>query len=260
MRPFRYRPTSVPVQPVRTFHPRQQRRRWEGLSDRERTVGWMEALPSLGIHCPKVVADHIWYPSLGRYLRGARAAHSIGASEVFCRLPVSALLTKWSVGNSTLQGLMGATCSDCDARPRATAKASLTSILAVFVLRERARTTSAWMPYIQAVLEPQQVDDLPVSWPARSSRFRTVSRPARKLAAVEREVIAAQHAALFPAALARFSRQLGEGIACGARICGVAELAQIYSLANFTRAYLRLRSRDFYGLLYGAQQSYLAPQ
>lgn len=255
----------------------QERRHWLGLSPLQRAERWRRALPVLGIDCPKIRMSHIYYPDLGRRLRGAVAAEPIGASEVFCRLPVAALLSQFSVGNSSLRGLMDTYCDECHAASqRRTAQqpsVSLTAILAVFALREGARRASRSMPHLHAILAPDEsTDGNPASWPQEerdSPRQQAAGAYAGALAAVKRATIAREYASLFPSAFRQHARELGEGVGCAhdgsghtgaAQPCSVAQLVQqVYSLPRFARIYLQLQSRGFHGRLYGAHRPYVAP-
>ena len=121
----------------------QQASFWEPLSESERVARFFHAAPQLAIDCPKIGGDVFNYPDSAR-VRGARALADISRGEVFCVVPVHALLSEFTIRNSTMVGLLH---EYSGARSDGSVIMTVVeSALTTFVLREGARAASPWMP------------------------------------------------------------------------------------------------------------------
>ena len=81
---------------------------WAGLSDVQVGKTWQQyvsATPHLAAACPKVGVGFFYYPSLKADLRGAKATAPIEKGEVICKMPISDMVSEFSVGNSSLRAL-----------------------------------------------------------------------------------------------------------------------------------------------------------
>ena len=111
---------------------------WSGLNASARGSLFMEVAPKLGVRCPKVGLSYFYYPSLQAELRGAVATANIARGEEVCFVPLQQLLCEFSVGNSSMLGLMrnymqrSTTAKTSFLAPPVTMKA----IIALFVIRE----------------------------------------------------------------------------------------------------------------------------
>ena len=211
----------------------QQASFWEALSEAERVTRFFHAAPQLGIDCPKIRGDVFDYPDAVR-VRGARARADIARGETFCVVPVHALLSEFTIRNSTLSGLLHAYSG---ARTDGSViMTEVESVLTTFVLREGARATSPWMPYIKAVLDAQGTDLIPATWKPGDRRLRELSPYGRILARRARARCVGQYERVFPSALTRFANVLSEGLPCAPR-CGTQQLGRVYSFERFLRVY-----------------------
>ena len=165
---------------------------WSGLNASQRGNLFMEAAPKLGIRCPKVGLGYFYYPSLQTELRGAVATANIARGEEVCFVPLQQLLCEFSVGNSSMLGLMrnymqrSTTAKTSFLAPPVTMKA----IIALFVIREGAppcglleRTAthlSTWRRPPPAAASPrhhpgtnaERASDASVARPPRQERVR----------------------------------------------------------------------------------------
>ena len=100
----------------------------------------MEVAPKLGVRCPKVGMGYFYYPSLQTELRGAVATANIARGEEVCFVPVQQMLSEFSVGNSSLLGLMRNYIARSPKGKVSTASSvTMKAVIAVFVIREGAR-------------------------------------------------------------------------------------------------------------------------
>ena len=195
---------------------------WEGLSTADREAAWAEAAAQLGIHAPKVRLGYVWYPRVGRRVRGLVAAAPISRGEVVLSVPALAVFSDLALLGSPLRALALAhigTASTC-------------SLLAVLALREGSAPTSQWMPYVKAVLEPALAEaaSLPCTWAEDSPRLQDLSGEGRRKAAALRSHLLAQHAVLFPHAFDRFGAALSPDGGADR-----AALEQLYSAGRFVQ-------------------------
>ena len=226
---------------------------WTGLNASERADRWFELSPKLGINCPKVGIGYFWYPSLGAKLRGAAATQNIMRGEEVCAVPVDQMLSEFSVGNSSLRDFMYAYAKG------ALATVSMKAAMAIFVIREGAKTSSPYIPYIRAMLDGHDPDPIPATWVKGDPRLQKLSAYGQKLAAQARARALRQYTAMFPAALARFRGALADGVACKANPCAVDELQALYSSQRFVEVYSVLRARDWVLDMHGEERPFLAP-
>ena len=224
---------------------------WALLNETEKSAEFMQLSRSLGIRCPKIALGY--FPRGSDVIRGGKAKKYISPGEEVCDISVRALVSDFSIGNSTLHELHQAFGAK---RPR--------SVLAIFLMREAARASSPYMPYIKGQLEQHVVESIPSTWPASSPQFQALGTYARHLANAARNEVNNQYAAFFPASFGRFVRPLSEGIcedARGKTYCPTRTLAEVYSLENFRRWYTIVRARDWNLPLYDAKasRSFLIP-
>ena len=232
---------------------------WSGLNASARGNLFMEVAPKLGIRCPKVGLSYFYYPSLQTELRGAVATANIARGEEVCFVPVQQLLCEFSVGNSSMLGLMRnylqrTKASLTSSVPPVTMKA----IIALFVIREGARETSRWMPYINGILDGHDPQPIPVNWARGDPRLAKLSAYGQKLAQQSRARALRQYTSLFPDAFSRYAGALGEGMPC-AGLCSQAELAALYTQERFLAVYSVLRARDWVLDMHGEERPFLAP-
>ena len=113
---------------------------WTPLNASARGKLWMEVAPKLGVRCPKVGMGYFYYPSLQTELRGAVATANIARGEEVCFVPVQQMLSEFSVGNSSLLGLMRNYIARSPKGKVSTASSvTMKAVIAVFVIREGAR-------------------------------------------------------------------------------------------------------------------------
>ena len=111
---------------------------WSGLNASARGNLFMEAAPKMGIRCPKVGLGYFYYPSLHTELRGAVATADIARGEEVCFVPLQQLLCEFSVGNSSMLGLMrNYFPRNTNSKPLSTS-VTMKAIIALFVIREGA--------------------------------------------------------------------------------------------------------------------------
>ena len=194
----------------------------EGLSTADREAAWAEAAAQLGIHAPKVRLGYVWYPRVGRRVRGLVAAAPISRGEVVLSVPAPAVFSDISLLGSPLHAFALAhigTASTC-------------SLLAVLALRTGSAPTSQWMPYVKAVLEPALAEaaSLLCTWAEDSPRLQDLSDEGRRKAAALRSHLLAQHAALFPQAFDHFGAALSPEDGADR-----AALERLYSAGRFVQ-------------------------
>ena len=195
----------------------------------------------LGIRCSKVGLAHVPYPALGPdvSLRGAVALEDIVAGEDFCAVPIHALVSRWSVANSSLAPLL------LQSRRQAIWRGDETHALAVFMLREGARAASIHAPYVLGVLGSVNLST-PRLWEDDDARLRALSPTERVLRRVYRQGIEDAHRSLTSNGFAALARALSEGVAeCGAGQCSAEQLSTIYSLERFRRLVATVESRAY---------------
>lgn len=214
---------------------------WLPLNETEKSAQFMKLSHSLGVHCPKIALGY--FPHGSALVRGGKAMKNIVPGEEVCVISVRALVSDYSVGNSTLHELH-----------REFGAKRARSVLAIFLMREAARTTSPYMPYIKGQLEQHTVETLPSMWSASSPQFQALGPYAQHLAQTARQEVQNQYAAFFPSSFGRFVLPLSEGV-CGARACPIRRLSEVYSLENFRRWYAIVRARDWILPMYDAKTS-----
>ena len=195
----------------------------------------------LGIRCAKVGLAHVPYPALGSgvSLRGAVALEDIAAGEEFCAVPIHALVSRWSVANSSLAPLL------LQSRHQAIWRGDETHALAVFMLREGARAASIHAPYVLGVVGSVNLST-PRLWEDDDTRLRALSPTERVLRRVYRQGIDDAHRSLTSTGFAALAHALSEGVAeCGDGLCSAEQLGTIYSLERFRRIVATIESRAY---------------
>ena len=252
---------------------------WAGLNDTQVGVTWqryVQQTPQLSQGCPKVGVGFFWYPSIGGYLRGAKALAPIAKGEKLCQVPVGHLLSEFSVGNSSLHTISEALETEAQAAASQAAAASEApgrrrarlrllqpdkrAMMTVLLLRELARSRSPMMPYA-SIISSHNVDGVPMLWSTDSARWRSASPKLRDMAASARAGVERAYANIVPTAIARFAPELSEGLGCsGARgACDRVQLEQLYSYAAFARLFAILAARDWVLPMYGRSRPFLSP-
>jgi len=231
---------------------------WSGLNASARGNLFMEAAPKMGIRCPKVGLGYFYYPSLHTELRGAVATANIARGEEVCFVPLQQLLCEFSVGNSSMLGLMrNYFPRNTNGEPLSTS-VTMKAIIALFVIREGARESSRWMPFIKGALDGHDPNPIPTNWARGDPRLAKLSAYGQKLALQSRTRALRQYTAIFPEALSRYAGALGEGMPCTGR-CSQGELAALYSQEKFLAVYSVLRARDWVLDMHGEERPFLAP-
>ena len=234
----------------------------------------LQALPpaqrGVGHHEREDGARAPWYPELKAYLRGVKSAAPIEKGEEVVRVRHDALLSRFSMGNSTFRPVaeyymaLGKGPTRRAGEPlqnRAAAAGSagwhvdpVKAMLAFFVLREGSRSSSRWMPYIKGLLEAHSAENIPLTWAPDSPRHQTISEHLRTMAAAHRRHALTAYRSVMPDALSRFPAVLGEGLPAGG-----PPLAAVYSLEKWLEVYAMLRARDWILPMYGKSEPFLAP-
>ena len=138
-----------------------QRADWEGLTAPQRTQKWAALLRQTGIRCALAVDHFIWYPNEQAHVRGMRATRDIERGDEVCRIPAHMLLSELTVANSSLRPMLEYAVDELKVTPMA--------VLTCFVLREGARRTSRWMPWIQSAMLLEAGAELPAAADAGSA-------------------------------------------------------------------------------------------
>jgi hypothetical protein len=131
--------------------------------------------------------------------------------------------------------------------------------MVLYVLRERARSSSRHMPYL-ALITSHNVSNIPTMWEPESERFRSAPAPIQVKARAGRRNARREYEALFPSALRSFERELSEGISSSAGLSTVAQLKGVYSWPAFLRTWVQLYARDWTIPMYGQLRTMLVPQ
>ena len=222
-----------------------------------------------GITGEKTALAHFWYPELKAYLRGVKSSAPIEKGEEVVRVRHDALLSRFSMGNSTFRPVaeyymaLGKGPTRRAGEPlqnRAAAGSAgwhvdpVKAMLAFFVLREGSRSSSRWMPYIKGLLEAHSAENIPLTWAPDSPRHQTISEHLRTMAAAHRRHALTAYRSVMPDALSRFPAVLGEGLPAGG-----PPLAAVYSLEKWLEVYAMLRARDWILPMYGKSEPFLAP-
>ena len=252
---------------------------WAGLNDTQVGVTWQRYVQQnsqLSSGCPKVGVGFFWYPSTGGYLRGAKALAPIAKGERICQVPVSSLLSEFTVGNSSLRivsealekdahaaASQAAAQSEAPGRRRSRLRLLLPdkrAMMTMLLLRELSRERSPMMPYA-SMINSHNVDGVPMLWSTDSARWRGASPKLRDLAAIARAGVERAYSNVVPTAVARFAPELSEGLGCsGPRgACDRARLEQLYSYAAFARVFAILAARDWVLPMYGRSRPFLSP-
>lgn len=266
---------------------------WVGLSDVQVGNMWQQfvsATPHLSAACPKVGIGFFYYPSLKGSLRGAKATAPIEKGEVICKMPVTDILSEFSVGNSSLHALaeelereslarfnaqehlQAGNSSSADsasaprkrarhrARARNAARVDVRALICLLILRETSRERSPFMPYF-SVVRSHNVDGVPALWTPESERFRSAAPLLQSMGQETRENFEAQYRSVVPFALARFAPELSEGLGCtGTRgECDGARLRSVYSMEAFAHVSAILAARDWVLPVYGQPRPFLVP-
>ena len=198
----------------------------------------------------------VLHPSLPKFLTFLQQAAMLRSRGIFL---FQQLLCEFSVGNSSMLGLMRnylqrTKASLTSSVPPVTMKA----IIALFVIREGARETSRWMPYINGILDGHDPQPIPVNWARGDPRLAKLSAYGQKLAQQSRARALRQYTSLFPDAFSRYAGALGEGMPCAGH-CSQAELAALYTQERFLAVYSVLRARDWVLDMHGEERPFLAP-
>lgn len=212
--------------------------------------------PGLKSCAERMTPNNFWHD--GAPLRGVAAAVdldegvvcTIGDLDLISVATVRSMLGPEFIGLQKVHGdAAGAKISGSEQESLSRKASDDRALLAVLLLRERARAKSVLAPYIHSCLTlPENV---PAGWDPKSgygSHRRAVLLPDPRLLAktdMLRALIAEKYAALVPAALARLPHVLAEGLPCDDRGCDSRELSNMYSLEHFTEVWLAITSRDF---------------
>ena len=262
---------------------------WAGLSDVQVGKTWQQyvsATPHLAAACPKVGVGFFYYPSLKADLRGAKATAPIEKGEVICKMPISDMVSEFSVGNSSLRALAeeleresiakhglertlsssNASHATSAAMPRKRARRLRArriderALICLLILRETTRDRSPFMPYF-SVVRSHNVDGVPALWKPDSERFRSASPTLQSMGRETRAQFEAQYRSVVPFALARFAPELSEGFGCsGVRgECDGARLRSVYSPEAFAHVSAILAARDWILPVYGQPRPFLVP-
>lgn len=188
--------------------------------------------------------------------RGAAAATDLEESFA-CLIPEAALLSATTV-RSLLESqapLGGQARQLLDHRVTAGTAAAERGLLALLLIRERARERSVLAPYIHACLRLPL--EIPAGWDPHSDEGGAqraalgASRPDLLARAdVVRRSIARHYAQLVPTAIDAMAAGLSEGLPCSLdrpapASCARKELEAIYSPQRFAEVWVAITSRDF---------------
>lgn len=249
---------------------------WAGLSETALTTEW-EAFVAHGplkTACPKVGVDFFYYPNLRRKIRGAKALHDIAAGETLCKVPIQALLSVYALRNSSFSPIAnhflkgdpeGVQARARVLRLRQRGGVDHRALLALFAIRESARVSSPYMPYMQ-MLNTHDTGGIPMLWETNSSRWAGLSKGLAAMAHRSRMQAHSAFAQVVPVAIADFARELSDGLPCasasiirGGKVCSPEALREVYTKAEYLRLYAIISARDWVLPVYGRQMQFCAP-
>ena len=261
---------------------------WASLNETGLGTTWQQYVSGtpLAATCPKVGIGFFFSSSRNTNVRGAKALAPIAKGEVICKVPISSMLSEFSVGNSTLRSLAAELEREAlissppppppPPRKRAKQRArddeplgqpvlnggllDQRALMVLLVLRETARDRSPSMPYYSLV-RSHNVDGVPSLWPLDSERFRTASPLLQSMGRASRSRMHALYKNMVPMAIQRFAPELSEGLGCtGLRgQCDASRLEALYSYDNFAHLFAILAARDWVLPVYGQHRPFLVP-
>ena len=180
-----------------------------------------------------------------------------------CEVKVDDMLTQHAITNSSLHPMV----------PEfSTRNHGEEALLAIFVLREGARASSRFMPFIKALIDSHEWRALPSTWAANSAEWKGATPLLKRLTlqALKRIFHNYDH---LGSLMERFGGVLSEGI-CGdvtlggntggktpPAVCSRARLEEVYSRQNFIRMCSIIEARWWHLPMYAANQStgFMAP-
>ncbi|KAL1523047.1 hypothetical protein AB1Y20_018007 [Prymnesium parvum] len=241
---------------------------WEQLNASQRgELFFFRQQDILGVSCPKIQLAYFWYESLRSTLRGAQSAAPIAAGEEVCAVPVKKMLSLYTLTNSSLAPLLTMLQESMAAEsPRKRARQSTLdgrSLLAMFILRERARERGDFVPYVQVVLT-HDIRSVPMAMAPGSAAFEALSEFLKRKARHARALALADYAKL-KLTFHRFAKQLSDGIRCtsgvigGAVPCPMEQLLEVFSEQRFLEAYAIVRARDWVLPMYNRETFMMVP-
>ena len=174
---------------------------------------------TFGLRCAPQAVKPIWYPALGRWLRGVVATADIEAGESVCLVPSSSIFSDLTVGNSSLRKI-GPPYAKLEQQQRTGGynheyERMILALKTVCIMRERERATSAHMGNL-AIISSADVTQVPAMWEPGSARFKASSLLLQNKSIDSRRRARKRYDAIFPRAFGRFARELSEGLVCDA--------------------------------------------